>query len=333
MKFLNWLSLFTLVLLFTIAFSACDEPSSNSDSCQKLPQNPVFTRSMTNLSLIDHVTPLGEIQAGHPFSDHSYVTNKPHENVPVFAPTTLEVYNVVFNGVDYTIQARANCAIFIEFAHITSPITELLELAGDAHLGLDASAPTLAKFEAGTLLATTTGTSQSGTWDFAVYNKDRSASFLNTARLGQVDKYRYADCPYDYFESSLKTRLYDLLGPKPAILPKTCRAIERGIAGTLAGTWWENVNDRADQIQNPSLSPLVIGSSLDGKVRVFIGEGPLDIVADQLPELVWTSHCYNVPAGHIALRLVTTDTLEVSTGSETCENLAFPLAAPKIYYR
>jgi hypothetical protein len=89
---------------------------------------------------ISHIVPLGEVQTRHDFTPHTDIVNKDTSPVPVLASVDVEVYNVVHNGTDYAIQARASCDHCIELAHITDPIPQLVSAAQAFHEEMDPDA-------------------------------------------------------------------------------------------------------------------------------------------------------------------------------------------------
>jgi hypothetical protein len=250
------------------------------------------------------------------------------------APAAIEVYSVVFGGTDYSIQARVNCNVFIELGHITAPSAALQGIARPGHMGLDANAPALLTFAAGEQMGTTTGTAQARTWDFGVYNKTRTLQLLNPARAGMTEKLITSTCPYDYYATATRTEHYQLFGPLPRTLPASCRSAERGVAGTIAGTWWENDGDSDGSITNPAVSPVVIASTLNSAVRFFTGTGPTQILEGvPLPENVTSMQCYSTFPGFTFFRLFSTAELHVASSATGVCPGEFPATGFTVYRR
>ena len=171
--------------------------------------NVTFTASFTDLDGIEHIEPLGEIQAFHNFSEHTYVFIKADvPEVPVYAPTDMDLVKVTFDGTDYQPMFRASCEVVIRFGHITNPIAAIRNLATNQGISMfEGQPPTLLKFSAGDLIGTTSGTVQAKSFDFGVYHSDRPLTFLNNDRFHPVETFKYASCPYDYYTGDLRNQM------------------------------------------------------------------------------------------------------------------------------
>ncbi len=102
-------------MLIGIGIVACgDDNGSDSTpfiTCETASNpNVTFTNTFTDLDGIAHIEPLGEIQAFHNFSAHTYVFIKPDvATVPIYAPADMDLINVTFNGTDYDIPIHSWC--------------------------------------------------------------------------------------------------------------------------------------------------------------------------------------------------------------------------------
>lgn len=315
------------------ALSACETGSN---------PNVSFTASFTDLEGIDHIEPLGEIQAFHNFSAHSYVFIKPEvSEVPVYAPVDMDLMNVTDDGADFGLMFRASCEVVLRFGHITDPVTAIRNLATNEGISMfEGQPPTLLQVSAGDLLGTTSGTAQAKSFDFGVYHSERPLTFLNNDRFHPVETFKYASCPYDYYTSGLRDQMYDLFGPKPLVQPLSCRG-PRGKEGTIAGTWF----DTQEVFSTPyfgqtEFSPLHVATSLNGTVKIVRGTEPnvnripLGGATYVDPEEVTSEHCYELATGgYFYLQLQSDGTLHVvrqTTG--TCPS-EFPNSGFTVYYR
>lgn len=335
-----------LLSLFLIGCGSDDGDSSGPPplSACETGSNPnvTFTASFTDLDGIAHIEPLGEIQAFHNFSEHTYVFIKPEvSEVPVYAPADMDLVNVTFDGVDYQPMFRASCEVVIRFGHITNPIPAIRDLVVDQGISMfEGQAPTLLKLSAGDLIGTTSGTVQAKSFDFGVYHSERPLTFLNDDRFHPVETFKYASCPYDYFTPALRTQMYDLFGPKPLAQPLSCRG-PRGKEGTIAGTWF----DTQEVFSTPyfgqtEFSPLHVATALNGTVKIVRGtESTVNRVlfgtATHVdPEEVTTEHCYELDSeGYFYFQLQPDGTLHVvRETSGTCPS-EFPASGFAVYYR
>ncbi|SHG30011.1 hypothetical protein [Flagellimonas flava] len=304
--------------------------------------NVTFTASFTNLDDIDHIEPLGELQAFHNYSAHTYVFIKSDvAEVPVYAPVDMDLTHVSFNGVDYQPMFRASCEVVLRFGHITNPIASIRDLATNEGIGLfDSDTPTLLQFQAGELLGMTSGTAEAKSFDFGVYHEDRPQTFLNNDRFHPVETFRYSTCPYDYYSGSLRTAMFDLFGPKPLNQPLDCRG-PRGVAGTIAGPWFDTVEVfSTPHFGQTEFSPLLIATTLSGTVKIVRGtestvhRTSFGAATYADPEEVTTEHCYEVNSGgYFYFQLQTDGTLHVvRQTSGTCPS-EFPTSGFLTYYR
>lgn len=326
---------YALAALMLAACGGGDSPSGPDGTAPcTATSNPVFTSAVTDLAQLAYIVPLGEVQGQRGYTSHTYLTNSSTAAVPVKAPIALEVYNVVSSGVDYAIEARVNCNVFVSFGHITAPAAELVAIARSTHMGLDPSAPAKVTYAAGALMGNTSGTAVARTWDLGVYNRARTAAFLNPVRTENHEKAKYSTCPYDYYGEPLKGQHYAIFGPLPRALPATCRSAERGVAGTIAGTWFENAADREDAPINPAISPMTIASDLFGGVRHVVGSGGiLFFEGVPLPETVTTAQCYPSNPGYSYFKLASSTELQfVRSNSGACPSV-FPSTGYTVYRR
>ncbi len=294
----------------------------------------MFTSAVTDLGQLAHIAPLGEIQGARAYSSHTFLFNASAAPVPVKAPAAIEVYNVVYAGVDYAIEARVNCNVFISFGHITAPAGELVAIAQGSHVGFDPNAPATVTYAAGALMGSTTGAVPSRAWDLGVYNTARTLALLNPLRGTNHEKLLHSTCPYDYYAEPLKGQHYELFGPKPRVLAATCRSAARSVVGTIAGAWFANAADREDSFANPVISPVTIGSDLHGGVRHVIGNGSIFLFEGvPLPESVTTAQCYPTNPGYSYFKLASNTELHFVRSSTGNCPATFPASGCQVYRR
>ncbi len=336
-----------LMLLILLGGCGSDDGDSNGppliSGCETGSNpNVTFTASFTELNDIDHIEPLGELQAFHNYSAHTYVFIKSDvAEVPVYAPTDMDLINVTYDGIDYQPMFRASCEVVLRFGHITNPIAAIQDLATNQGISMfEGQPPTLLQFEAGELLGTTSGTAQAKSFDFGVYHSDRPQAFLNNDRFHPVETFRFSSCPYDYYSGSLRNQMYDLFGPKPLAQPLDCRG-PRGVAGTIAGPWFDTVEVfSTPHFGQTEFSPLLVATTLSGIVKIVRGTESnvyrtlLGSPTHADPENVTTEHCYEVESGgYYYFQLQADGTLRVAREtSGTCPS-QFPSTGYLTYYR
>ncbi|TMU56062.1 hypothetical protein [Flagellimonas algicola] len=334
----------TSVVFFLLACGSDDggEPPPSSGCETGSNPNITFTTSFTDLDAIAHIEPLGELQAFHNFSAHTYVFIKPGvTEVPVYAPVDMDLVNVTFNGTDYQPMFRASCEVVLRFGHITNPVSTIRDAVVTQGIPLfDAQASTLVSFSAGELIGTTSGTVQAKSFDFGVYHSERQLTFLNNDRFHPVETFRHATCPYDYFTSDLRNQMYDLFGPKPLAQPLSCRG-PRGRAGTIAGPWFDTEEVFSTPYHGQTeFSPLLVATTLDGTVKLVRGTESnvhrtlLGAATHADPEDVTTEHCYEVESGgYFYLQLQADGTLRVARETSGSCPSEFPSSGYITYYR
>lgn len=337
------------LLSYAMLLSACgsdeggvNEPPPQSGCETGSNPNVTFTASFTDLDDIDHIEPLGELQAFHNYSAHTYVFIKSEvAEVPVYAPVDMDLINVTYDGTDYQPMFRASCEVVLRFGHITNPIASIQNLATNQGISMfEGQAPTLLQFQAGELLGTTSGTAEAKSFDFGVYHSERTQNFLNNDRFHPVETFKHSTCPYDYYSGSLRTAMYDLFGPKPLDQPLDCRG-PRGRAGTLAGPWFDTEEVFSTPVHGQTqFSPLLVATTLDGTVKIVRGTEAnvyrtfLGVATYADPEEVTTEHCYEVSGGgYFYFQLQPDGTLRVIRETAgTCPS-EFPSAGYLTYYR
>ncbi|MCH8346559.1 MAG: hypothetical protein IIC87_06505, partial [Chloroflexi bacterium] len=159
---------------------------------------------------------------GGDLKPHGYVGNRSSATqVPVYAPVDsyLITYGYYGQGGEglYTFNFQVSCQVAYYFDHLREIVGEISTLTpdmpnSDSH-GVALSDPIF--YRAGDLIGYTGGTEMSRIWDFGVLN-NQNWNELPTEQpfdmSPNVDKYRFAVCPYEYFEASIKAEYMALLG-------------------------------------------------------------------------------------------------------------------------
>ena len=320
------------------------------------PSNPQpnFTHEVIPLGLLSHTAPPGTVVSGM-LKPHAYFfvrrEKEPEKHVwvgyprsvPVSAPVeswlrSVHVYiNTSNTGlgsetgsgeppIEYMLFFEESCEVWYKLDHL-GPLSERITALGPFQMGHNELRQTL-HIDAGELVAYWSGVNPGGNIDLGVYNTTVNATFPNPDRHsdGYHDSYRYEDCPFDYFPEILRSKYYGLLAEENTFQPvnttKCRRSVEQESPGTISGKWF---------LPNKYESVLSIGTSLLGVVRVSFAAHPKTGANFEItvrpshptykePSRITESHCY-WSADHsmyVALRLLTSMTLEVRYGSGTC---------------
>ena len=210
----------------------------------------IFTHEITDFSQIKEIAPWGLTPQSY-LKNHTslYIKNKGYvkgkvqidKPVPVYAPT--DSYLILqtryrmegLKDVQWRLIFQVGCGVVYRFDHLDIPSDRIMKHLGTIPIDENqVTAPNIPirpplKIKAGELIAYTKGTPQSGSWDFGV--SDLRKNNLLPKGLQQFEKkptgrqFKYAACPYDYFESSLKQEYLKKMrgqscGPYPLPSPK-----------------------------------------------------------------------------------------------------------------
>ena len=196
-------------------------PGGMGRNCDSNP-NPRFTAHITDLSKISYLTRAGTVQGGD-LKPHGYLHNlRSNPEVPVYAPVDSYLidfaYYEGYTGVGhYTFKFQASCEVAYYFDHLRAVVDTIGNFtpdvpAGDSR-GVVVSPPLF--FQAGELIGYTGGNLVFVNWDFGVLNT-RTWNPLPSEKpydySGNVEKYRFAVCPYEYFDDAMRAQYTELLG-------------------------------------------------------------------------------------------------------------------------
>ena len=113
-----------------------------------------------------------------------------------------------------TFQVLCEAAFYVD--HVRTVVDKIGAVASDLPAGdsrHNAVSPALL-FQAGELIGYTGGSSDYGNWDFGVLNTEVWNPLPETLynRSPNIDKYRYAVCPYQYYDVQMRAHYTELLG-------------------------------------------------------------------------------------------------------------------------
>ena len=195
-------------------------PGGMGSDCDSDP-NPRFTAHITDLSKISSLTPAGTVQAGD-LKPHGYLHNvSSNPEVPVYAPVDSYLIDFAhyegYTGVGhYTFKFQVSCEVAYYFDHLRSVVDKIGNIAPelpsvDSH-GVVVWPPIL--FQAGELIGYTGGNSVFVNWDFGVLNTETWNPLPTVPYVysPNVERYRFAVCPYEYFDEEIQAEYMALLG-------------------------------------------------------------------------------------------------------------------------
>lgn len=196
---------------FSTAYSASStSPASSQSSPGDCSDNsqPIFIHDITDVSKINYIAPPPTMGAGPSLKTHAYIGTD-HIRVPIYAPADIRLATGSYyeNG-PYTLVFQVSCQVSIRFNHITEPSAAIkaafpaLPAGPNESRYQDLSAHP--SFKAGDLIGYTTGTSESGNWDFGVYNSTVKNKYYNDPTWGDTVVNTTAICPFDYFPANLR---------------------------------------------------------------------------------------------------------------------------------
>lgn len=290
-----------------------------------------FTNVLVDPNDISVIVPPGS-PTHDQITTHTYLETKNGTSIPFYAPVDSTLTDVSFVGGDYHMTFQASCELVYVLGHITNPIDSIKNAAG--------SKP-LTKFSAGTLLGTTSGTQGVHRFDFGVYHSNHTNYYVNDARYRQNRWKAYnADCPYDYFDASVKSAYYGKFGTLGGNLVPgaSCRSGSQDIAGTISGNWLDTTNID----WSISSKKVAFGIEIDGSaMRILMtNRSPFFIFSGnptfKKPQDVTGEHCYSIDNSNsiVYVKIISNTEMQmyVDDTTKTCP-ASFPDSGFTIYYR
>jgi hypothetical protein len=195
-------------------------PGGLNPQCDSDP-SPQFEANITDLSEIEYLTRAGTVQGGD-LKPHGYLhVLFSNPEVPVYAPVDSHLINYSYyhgigNVVNYSLTFQVSCEVAFYVDHVRTVVDRIGAVASDLPAEdsrHNAILPALL-FQAGELIGYTGGSSDYGNWDFGVLNTEVWKPLPETPynHSPNIDKYRYAVCPYQYYDEQMRARYTELLG-------------------------------------------------------------------------------------------------------------------------
>lgn len=318
---------------------------------------PVLTAHITDLTMIDYIAPM-VVASGNWLKNRSYLTvgrdgSGQVYDAPVYAPADSTLKGITYylqpmlneaeQWVDvpqYSLRFELTCEVDYEFDHleVLAPALAAIAPVEPATTTRNAEKRVSLALEAGDLIGHTTGTIRAHTWDWVFSNQTKTPQFANQQRyeqVGDLQKLRHADCPYDYYSEPMGQEYFDLFGGQ--VGATECPG-SPDLLGTISGGWFLQPH-----VSGGSASPgagwgvaVVLGADnvvqVNGEnwtVRAGLGQPSF---AD--PKVVTTEHCYehySQPISFAYLQLRSDMEMAVAHGDGTCP-AQFP-SDNQVYYR
>ena len=208
---------------------------------------PFFTHHVTNVKKIQKILPWGSVRSGggskRSLKSHTYMVIKNQgSEVSVHAPA--DSYLIASgrarltdhkDTIHYSLFFQASCDVVYYFHHIDKIEPGLQKKMGELPIQeiehkaklMPIRPPIFIK--GGELVAKTKGVPKSGWWDFGLLNKNNNNKLPKRiakmkfpeaeTKAQEVERFGFADCPYDYFTEDLKKAYYTkmkkkICGPK-----------------------------------------------------------------------------------------------------------------------
>ncbi|TSC62740.1 MAG: hypothetical protein Greene041614_264 [Parcubacteria group bacterium Greene0416_14] len=321
--------------------------------------NQQFLTSPVDLSKVFSVTPRGNLgPPGHTFpTEHMFfhvsAGGASTETIPLLSPADVYITLISFghgmtqDPVDYTIWFALCRDVIGYYNHVKSLSPELEKIVAEKECRFSGeSKQTRCNIETLTPIKNAVplgavGRLQ-GNFDFGIFDLRKKLLFANPARYGT--RSLYIQCAFDYYEPSLKSRLYALLDRAD----HSCGEVAQDKPGTLQGNWfagnaqgnsgtdWNKYLAFVKDNKNPETSVISIGGTFTD-----VGKWEFKATAsgtinrefkDVTPDSV--TYCYEATgkSGRILLAMPTTQTLKIEHQQNTCA-AQFEFISPTLYSR
>ena len=199
------------------ATSSVSPTSPPIPSCLKT--NPTLIADITDFSKIQRITAPGSFSTEGP-KGHSFIWTG-YQRVPIYAPIDMVLDSGSY-GKDTTdspaqyllfFKVKGSCDFQTKFDHVDEPVDAIKQNFSSVPAVADSRTSPVAnrvELKAGDLVGYTTGTLQSGNWDFGLYNMAVKGVLKDSYGM-----HSYAVCWVDFYSSAKQQQYYALLeGPK-----------------------------------------------------------------------------------------------------------------------
>jgi hypothetical protein len=326
-------------------------PAESPRSCASDP-SPRLTHHITDLTRIEFIAPT-IVASGNWLKNRSYLviaqdsTDQPVE-IPVYAPVDSKLTGLTYYAQpmadrqggwrdvpQYDLRFQVSCEVSYGFDHLerlAEPLASLAPLA-PASDTRNAQKPVDLELRGGQLIGYTTGTILAHSWDFILSNSSREPiQFANPGRYageGDLQRLRFADCPYQYYSEEMAQEYYSRFGGLNATGMATGTELDCDLEpdqlGSLSGGWFREVfSDNSGG--GPGVGwGLTVVREADGNIAIN-GEGTgirtsPDSPTYADPKEVTGEHCYehySHPPRYAYLSLISDTEVAVVFGEGSC---------------
>ncbi|MDZ4260487.1 MAG: hypothetical protein U1A25_02375 [Candidatus Sungbacteria bacterium] len=346
-------------LVSTSFRNAPELPSSAERSALPDCAGTVFSSAPVDPDRLMNISPLGNLAPpGHTFpTEHMFfhitAGGATTDTIPLYSPGEIHLTLISFgrgftqDPVDYTIWFAPCKDIVAYYNHVKelSPELEKIVLAStcafpgeskETRCNITAMAPVAKGVRIGQV-----GRLQ-GNFDMGLIDLRKTHAFANPDRYGT--RSLHIQCPLDYFDGSIASRLYALLSRSD----KKCGTVAQDIAGTLKGNWffenaradmgsdWNKYLAFADDSERPGIAVVSVGGTFatagkwefSPQTSGYVNRAFADVKPDS------AIYCYESQKmpGRIAVRLESAAKLTIEYQQGSCaQGAAF--VSPTTYER
>ena len=369
-----------LASLFTVGMGACSGSEGGAPTLTEPPvdtqeppapagcladPDPVFTRHITDLSLIKSIEPTGNVGAADEIVGRTYMhvvdaVRTAGTPVPVYAPTDMSLSQLAYYDVsgqddyppDYAMTFQVSCEVVVIFAHLKEVVPKIQAVApsqpslSSQQFSVNSQVDFKAGEEIGSFFLAPVS------WDFVVENRARPNRYVNQGRYeaDQNNNALYQVCGAAYFEEGLRAEYYALFGSHSRVVAGIdyCRGTSRDVAGTLSGTWFldsDGSDGTARLDQGDYRYRIDIAMALDGEIKLGgVGQGLRRVyLGNQThrdPVEIDGTHCYQMEPrpqegeGFVFVKVLSGDQLRVAYRAQGLCPSSFPEGGTSAtYYR
>ena len=190
---------------------------SPTPNCLKT--NPTLVADITDFSKIQKITAPGSSSSEGP-KGHSFIWTG-NQRVPIYAPIDMVLDSGSYgkdtadSPAQYLLffKVKGSCDFQTKFDHVDEPVSAIKQNFSSVPAVADSRTSPVAnrvELKAGDLVGYTTGTLQSGNWDFGLYNMAQKGALAESYGM-----HAYSVCWVDFYSSAKQQQYRSLLeGPK-----------------------------------------------------------------------------------------------------------------------
>ena len=324
-----------------------DPEIPSAQEMQEIPacDNKFFSAFPVDLQKISEITPLGNLgPPGHTFPTehvffHITAGGTTTQTIPLYSPANVYVSLITINNGatqdpgDYTIYFALCKDVIGYFNHVKEISAELQQVVADSECSFQGETQstrcnieTLHTIQSGSQVGQV-GRLQ-GNFDFGLIDLRKTLAFVNPNRYGT--RSLHIQCPFDYYDSSMKQQFYDLL----ARTDGSCGRVAQDVPGTLKGNWfygdaradigtdWDKYLAFVEDNGDPTQSVISIGGTFTNAGKLEFTPQTSGLVNREFSQVTADGnvYCYESQSfsGRIIVQLVSSNELKIENQSSSC---------------